>query len=203
MADAESHRLVWERFTSGAENVLEELYDQHYLGLVNYGRMIINDREFVNGCFMDMLIEFWNKRSTLPAVDNVRSYLLTSFRRYLLHQVDAEKKRGVKQMESQQYAEQYQPSYEEHIVRIQSDKGLQSKIQDALKKLTARQIEIIKLRFFEDLDYDEIALKCGITKRTAYNITYDALKILKEALSDEEKSSFSVALILAVLTLSI
>jgi len=201
MSDSESHRLVWDKFANGDENALLELYNQHYLGLTNYGCMIVDDREFVNECFIDMLIEFWKKRSTLSKVDNVRSYLMTSFRRHILHQLDAHKRRNTKQLESQQLSENHQASYEDYIVQIQTDKGLQVKIQNALKKLTERQVELIRLKFFEDLDYDEIAVKCGITKRTAYNIIYDALKILKDELSDKKNSGFSIGFLLTAVAL--
>jgi DNA-directed RNA polymerase specialized sigma24 family protein len=38
---------------------------------------------------------------------------------------------------------------------------------------------LLRLKFFEDLDYEEIACQCGITKRTAYNIIHSALRTLK------------------------
>ena len=202
MSGNDAHKLVWGRFTEGDETALLELYHQHYLGLINYGRMVIKDRELVNECFMDMLIEFWKKRATLPRVDNVRSYLMTSFRRHILHQVEAEKKRNTRQAESQQFADQFQVSYEDYIVGIQTDNSLQLKIRSALKKLTDRQLELIQLRFFEDLDYEEIALRCGITRRTAYNIIYDALKTLKEELSDGEFGSIPLSLFLITILIN-
>lgn len=184
MTESDPHRLVWKRFINGDENALLDLYSQHYLGLINYGRMIIDDRELVNDCFMDMLIQFWKKRETLKSVENVRSYLMTSFRRELLHKIEAEKKRDQKQVESQHLLEPYQISYEEYIIQVQTDKGIKEKISKALGQLTERQRELIRLKFFEDLDYEEIAVQCGITRRTAYNIIYDALKILKKELGD-------------------
>jgi RNA polymerase sigma factor (sigma-70 family) len=195
MSDSDSHKMVWEKFINGDENALLELYDHHYLGLINYGCMLIEDRELVNDCFMDMLIQFWNKRTTLPIVNNVRSYLMTSFRRVVLHKLESEKKREKKQKESLQSSEQYQISYEDYIVHMQSDKDLKIKIAAALNKLTERQLELIRLKFFEDLDYDDIAEKCRITKRTAYNIIYDAIKILKEELNDGQNNRFSLKLL--------
>jgi RNA polymerase sigma factor (sigma-70 family) len=191
MSNGNSHSIVWEKFRNGEEGALLELYNGHYLGLINFGRLIIDDRELVNECLTDMLIEFWNKRETLPPVENVRSYLLTSFRRTVLHKLESDKKRGIKHIESQKISETHQMSYEEYIIKIQSDKGLKSKISKALNKLTERQLELVRLKFFEDLDYDEIAEKCAITKRTAYNIIHDALKVLKEELYDDQNSGFS------------
>ena len=191
MSESNFHITVWDKFINGDEGALLNLFDQHYLGLINYGRTLTDDRDLVSDCFMDMLIEFWKKRTTLPKVTNVRSYLITSFRRQILHKIEAEKKRNLKQNESQQSLEQHQISYEDYIVLVQSDKELKSKIAVALEKLTERQLELIRLKFFEDMDYDEIALICGITKRTAYNIIYDGLKVLKAELNDDQNSRFS------------
>ena len=99
MSERDSHKLVWNRFINGDEHALLELYNQHYLGLINYGSMLVNDKEFVNDCFMDMLVDFWKKHKTLPKVDNVRSYLMTSFRRHILHQIESDKKKLSKEIE--------------------------------------------------------------------------------------------------------
>jgi RNA polymerase sigma factor (sigma-70 family) len=201
MSESNLHRLVWERFSNGDENALLEIYNQHYLGLINYGQKLINNREFVNGCLVDMLVEFWKKRETLAHVENVRSYLMTSFRRFILHKVEEEKKRDQNELKYHQVSEQFQISYEEHIVQMQTNESLKSKITKAFGKLSDRQKELIELKFFEDLDYDEIAVKCGITKRTAYNIVYDALKILKEELNDGSNKGFSLVTVIALLAL--
>jgi RNA polymerase sigma factor (sigma-70 family) len=201
MSESDSHRQVWERFTSGDENALLELYNLHYLGLINYGRRIVDDREFVNDCFMEMLIEFWNKRQSLPPVENVRSYLLTSFRRQILHRVEKEKRWEKKHSASQENSEQFQESYEEYIIKLHSDHHLKERITKALAKLTPRQAELIRLKFFDDLDYNEIAEQCGITKRTAYNIIADAIKQLKADLHGDQGHLFPLFLSLILTAL--
>jgi RNA polymerase sigma factor (sigma-70 family) len=72
-----------------------------------------------------------------------------------------------------------EPSYEEYIIQLQTNKALAEKLIKALNTLSRREKELLQLKFFEDLDYDEIASRCGITKRTAYNIIHSALKMLK------------------------
>ncbi|HWJ29219.1 MAG TPA: sigma-70 family RNA polymerase sigma factor [Flavisolibacter sp.] len=190
--------MVWEKFINGDETALLELYNQHYLGLMNYGQMIVEDRELVNDCLTDMLVNFWKKRSNLPEVENVRSYLMTSLRRTIFNELQNNKKRDTRHSELQRLGENVQTSYEDYLIRIQSDNGLKAKITRALEQLTERQIELIRLKFFEDLDYDEIADQCGITKRTAYNIIYDALKILKTELQEDQNSSFQTPLSMAI-----
>ncbi len=194
MLDRETHKRTWENFIRGDEQALLEIYQQHYLGLMNYGRMFLEDREQVNDCFIEMLIRLWERRTTLPAVENVRSYLMTSFRRMILDRVKADAKRATKHSELQHNSEDHQQSYEDFLLRLQWDQQLKTKLENALTKLTERQLQLVRMKFFEDLDYDEIAERCGITKRTAYNIIYDAISTLKKELNGDKNLSFLVNL---------
>lgn len=191
MSEKEAQSLVWKKIIEGDKNALSELYKQHYLGLINYGIKIIENRDLVNNCLMQMLLDFWDKRSKLSEVDNVRSYLMTSLRRAILQAIEIEKRREIKHKESLQDSYSYEWSYEEYLMKLQSDNNLKSKIAKAMEKLTGRQKELIRLKFFDNLSYDEIAEQNGITKRTAYNIIYDAIKILKEELHKNQNSSFT------------
>ena len=190
MSEREAHKLSWNRLINGHEQALLEIYRQHYLGLMNYGKLIVPDSDFVNECFAELLLKLWERRASLPDTENVRSYLMTAIKRTVLDKLEANKRRDTKHLELSKSTEDAQTSYEDHLVSLQSDERLKTRITLALKKLSARQLQLIQLKFFEDLDYDEIAERLGITKRTAYNTIYDAITILKEQLGTDENQSF-------------
>src|ERR1700710_3029312 len=102
MSEREDHKTTWLKIISGDEQALSEIYRQHYLGLINYGGTISGDHDLVNDCIMQMLIEFWDKRMSLPHVDNVRSYLMTSLRRAILNKIKTEIQRNSKHAESKE-----------------------------------------------------------------------------------------------------
>ncbi|MBA4168208.1 MAG: sigma-70 family RNA polymerase sigma factor, partial [Chitinophagaceae bacterium] len=53
--------------------------------------------------------------------------------------------------------------------------------------------------FYDDLAYEEIAEQCQISKRTAYNIIYNALQTLRKHLfSDGHGNLFLVATLIPV-----
>jgi RNA polymerase sigma factor (sigma-70 family) len=190
MPEREDHKATWLKALGGDEEALSEMYRQHYLSLINYGSTLVDDRDLVSDCFVQMLVELWETKKMLPAVENVRSYLMTTLRRAILYKIKTTKHRDNKFSESMSLDIGHQWSYEEHLVKIQSDRNLKSKISNAIGKLTDRQKELVKLKFFENLGYDEIAERSGITKRTAYNIIHDAIKILKDELYLDHNSSF-------------
>ena len=174
-----SHTEIWSLLKSGNQQALLALYNRHYLGLMNYGIKLTGNRELTNDCITQILLRLWDTRDKLPLVENIRSYLLTCLRRELMATIKKENTRLYHNRMLLHSFSEAEISYEEGLVQVQTNKAIKEKLAKALNKLTEREKELLKLKFYEDLDYDEIALKCGITKRTAYNILHAALKTLK------------------------
>ena len=170
---------TWIRLQTGDQHALLELYNQHYVGLMNYGMKLTGQRELTGGCITQILLRLWDNRTRLPVVENVRSYLLTCLRRELMAEIKTESNRMRNNRLFLQVAPKEESSYEEYLVQLQHNKELKDRLANALDQLTQREKELMQLKFFEDLDYDEIAARCNITKRTAYNIIHAALKTLK------------------------
>lgn len=192
----EDSALTWRRFIEGSHLALNDIYKQHYLGLINYGTKLTRDRQYANDCIIEMLLGLWEKRSRLPEVDNVRSYLMSCLRTVIFQKFRSEKLRETKETFAHSLIVQEELPYEEYITSLQTDKIIKARLQQSLNKLTKRQRELLQYRFFENMDYDEIALKCGISKRTAYNIIYDALQKIKTDLSKEGNSDYLYSLLL-------
>lgn len=176
---------TWDLFIQGNHEAFDDLYSQHYLGLINFGVRMTGDREYANECIVEMMLGLWEKRGRLPQVDNVRSYLLTCTKTMILKKIKAEKLRESKEEFAFDQVDQHDISYEDHLTQIQSDNQLKARLSKSLDKLTNRQRELLRLKFFDGLDYDDIALECNISKRTAYNIIHESLKILKEDLKSD------------------
>ena len=173
------HNEIWARLRTGDREALLSLYNQHYVGLMNYGLKLTGDRELTNDCITQILLRLWDKRQQLSVVENPRSYLLTCLRHELFAERRAETARTAGSRGLRGIIDASEPSYEEYIIQLQTNKALAEKLTRALNRLTSREKELLRLKFFDDLDYDEIAGRCGITKRTAYNIIHSALKMLK------------------------
>jgi len=75
------------------------------------------------------------------------------------------------------YAEQ---SYESILIASQQDEHFKKRLQKALSQLTPRQKEIVQMRYFDQIDFADIAAITGLTERTIYNTLHNAIKMLKE-----------------------
>jgi RNA polymerase sigma-70 factor (ECF subfamily) len=184
-----SHADIWARLKNNDQQALLALYNKHYIGLINYGIKLTKNRELTNDCITQILLRLWDKRNELPPVENVRAYLLTCLRRELFNELRLENSRIARHRALQKETDQTELPYDEYIIRLQTNKALKDKLARAMEKLTGREKELLQLKFFEDLDYDEIALQCGISKRTAYNIIHNAIKTLKTGLVTNRPSN--------------
>lgn len=203
MLNEGSHKEIWARLQSGRQDALLALYDKYYLALVNYGLRLTGDRSLTNDCITQILLRLWDRRKDLPAVENPQSYLLTCLRHELFAERKAQNFRAVKALNFYQAANESEPSYEEYLIQRQSNKALKEKLAQTLQNLTSREKELLRLKFFENLDYDEISIQCGITKRTAYNIMHAALKTLKAGMTNSQNKSmaYDIAMIMMILML--
>ncbi|UYQ95680.1 RNA polymerase sigma factor [Chitinophaga horti] len=178
----------WRQLRDGNTDALSALYQLHYVGLINYGVKLTGDRDLANDCFTAVLLELWEKRHQLPEVSNVRAYLITCLHRRMLHEIASGKKRI---HSHQQVAEgqEREWSHEEYLSAIEGNDEFTEAFARAFRQLTQRQQQLLRMKFFDNLDYDHIAQTCGITKRTAYNIIHDALKQLKHELKGHEQAT--------------
>ena len=181
---AQTNVQAWKEFIGGNKESLLMLYELNYVGLLNYGSKFLNNRDHLNDHLMDLLLQLWDNRDKLPVIENVRSYLMTCFRRKLLNRNKQEVWEDSLGELPESQGTQSEVSFEERLIKLQSNEQIKNKLANGLKKLSPRQREMIELKFFKDLSYDEIAVKCLITKRTAYNIVHDALIILRKEMTD-------------------
>lgn len=166
----------------GDKEAFLTLYQSHYQALFCYGFSLSTDRELTKDCIQELFLEIWNSRPSLNReVKNVRSYLYTWLRRKIsreLARLAKEKFPGELFEESLSV----QSSYEELLIAFQQSEEKKEQLKAALKKLTKKQLEMVKLKFFDNLSYRAIADQTALTPRTIYNLIYEAVRHLREAM---------------------
>jgi len=135
-------------------------------------------RDFINQFFLDLL----EKKIDPATINNPQAYLSTAFRRKLVdhyRQSDKSRLEVVKDIH-ENYAE---PSIQETLEQIESNKELINSLKNAYKKLPARCRKVIDLKFYKGLTTEEIALQTGLTKRSVYNNMFEGVRLLREELN--------------------
>ncbi|MDQ6902922.1 MAG: sigma-70 family RNA polymerase sigma factor, partial [Bacteroidota bacterium] len=70
----------------------------------------------------------------------------------------------------------------ELLIAFQQSEEKKEQLSRALSTLTAKQLEMVRFKFFENLSYAQISEKTNLTTRTIYNLIYEAISRLREAM---------------------
>ena len=71
-------------------------------------------------------------------------------------------------------------STEEFIISSEQDSRLHGVMVSALNELPPKQREIIHMRFYQDLEYPQIAEITGIKYQSVINHVYRAIQVLRQ-----------------------
>jgi RNA polymerase sigma-70 factor (ECF subfamily) len=128
----------------------------------------------------DLFLEIWHKQSSPDReIINVRAYLFTWLRRKIFRELALVSGRILTDEMIESFATK-ELGYEELLIVFQQSEEKKEQLTNALKKLTKKQLEIIRMKFFENLSYAEIADKTSLAPRTVYNLIYEAIRHLRE-----------------------
>ncbi len=177
-----NNRDHWDQMLGGDQRALFELYNNLYFHLIRFGLKINADDELVKDCVNQVFLNLWDKRVRLPKVENVEGYVMTCLKRCMLDQLTYLNKTNVALNKMLSEKNTVQLSYEQMLINVQNDDEIKHKLSTAIQKLTPRQMELIQLKFFEGLSYDQIAEKTSQSVKTAYNTIYEAIKSLRKIL---------------------
>lgn len=169
----------WEKFKSGDEQAFTAIYLDHTPSLYSYGMRMLGDEDIVQDILHNLFLKLWNNRSTLRATDNIRYFLLRSFKNliYTYHDT-AHNQEGYNSSHSESFSFHITP--ESIFIEKEDLAGKSRMLAEAINQLSDRQKEFIYLRYFEELEYEEIAELMNITTKAAYKLSARALSALKD-----------------------
>lgn len=158
------------------------IYERHYQALFSYGFSLTANSELTRDCIQDLFLEIWKKRDAInKEVINVGAYLFTWLRRKIFKELGRLQGEKCTDELIKRFG-QNTLSYETLLIAFQQSEEKKQQLRAALSKLSKKQLEIIRLKFFEKLSYAEIAARTSLKQRTVYNLIYEALRRLRESM---------------------
>jgi RNA polymerase sigma-70 factor (ECF subfamily) len=174
-----SDEALWEGMIQGDPEQLLSLYNRYYHTLLFVGLKEIRDSHLVKDTIQQLFLYLWEKRESIKVARNVKAYLLTSF----LRKLTADWKKAVRVSNllvvHRQNGEDMVPTPEEALIFKDEQQQVSRQLLDYINELPSRQKDLIYLKFYEDLSYEEIVQQTGLAPRTVYNKIHEALKKLK------------------------
>lgn len=191
---ADYNANLWLKFKSGDSAAFAELSQTHYRALYNYARKFSDDHEFIRDCIQELYLELWERRAFLNETAFVKPYLLKALRHKLLK----EKVRFQRFKEHKELsfdADEADLSVESRIIEDEHLKHQIKRLNQIVSHLSKRQKEIIYLRFYQNLEHEDIAHVMNLGRQSVANLLYRTIKEIKEIWVPAE---FFWALILTV-----
>lgn len=177
--------IIWNKLCAGQKDSLKWIYDRYARDLLHYGCKLCRNRTVAEDALQEIFIQCWERRSTLPEVHNVKSYLYTAIRRRIYRKMAYEPQwESLDGDESKKGEDQIALETGFSIIGFERDdspgqKKLMTKVRKMIAQLSDRQREIVYLKFIEGMDYEEIAQIMGISYQSSRNLLSKALKNLR------------------------
>jgi RNA polymerase sigma factor (sigma-70 family) len=188
----------WSLLVEGDRQGLYECFNLFYDDLYRFGLSLYKDQDLIKDSIQNLFLELWEIREKLSEVKNIKQYVFTIYKRIIYKTNKALDHKNVcleVLLEDIDHDFLVQNSYESILVANQADEQKQKQLQHALNELSPRQIQIIRLRFYEKKSYQEIAQETGLTERTIYNTLHNAISTLRKSACFLIKTGFNFFII--------
>lgn len=174
-----NYREAWELFVlEGSDEAFSKIYFNHYDLLYSIGLKYTSDIHVVEDSIQNIFTYLLKSRNKLKYVTNVRGYILKSFRNQLFLDLKKQKRLSLPDQLPDNHFE-YFNSIEHNISEQEELNELHKMLKTSLGKLTAKQQEIMYLRFDCDLSYEEISTILEISIDSCYKSIYRSIKFIK------------------------
>ena len=178
--DNERDKILWNQFKNGDDDSFTAVFKKYYSFIFNYGCRITDDHSLVEDCIQELFLDMWRTKGKADIV-SVKAYIFKAFK-FKLVKVIAKNNR-VKLLPAGDYENSFEISHENFLINKEQNAVLNKKMAEALLQLSPRQKEIIYLKFYLNLNYDEVSDVMQINYQASRNLIYQAIKMLKKIIS--------------------
>ncbi len=164
---------LWEGLIAGEESAYAKIYSYYFKSLYQYGYNLLQNRDLVTDSIQEIFVDIWRLRKNLSPTTSVKFYLFRSLKRKL-----------------------FQKTKEENLYTFWNEEADKLSVQDpfgtqdfemvikSLSKLNPRYQEVLRLKFYEEFTWPEVAELLNINEQSARNVVQRAINQLKKIISE-------------------
>ena len=174
--------LLLEALRKDDEKALGYLFNTYYNKLYRIGLKWCLDSDITEEAIQLVFSDLWKYRQTLGDIQSFEAYLKSSLKKRIfkeLQNVNSIEKVNWEAAETFILSTQ---SYEDILIKQESDDTLKRQLHLALEQLSPRQKEIIVLKYFEELSFKEISERTGLQTDSIYKTLHEGIKKLRGSL---------------------
>lgn len=170
---------LWQQFKDGQQSAYAAIYKGHADYLLRYCYRITSDELIIEDAIHDLFVEMWKNRSTIGLTDNIRAYLTVALRRKIIKTIQKKQK-----TESDKTPEelnfQTELAIDEIIIATERSAEWAQKLQSAMNQLSDRQREVLYMKYYSQMNNEEISEALGINNQSVRNLTHRSIEQLKK-----------------------
>lgn len=180
LTDNEKDAQLWNQFKYGDEEAFAAVFRKYYPGLYNYGCRITGDTNIVEDCIQELFLDIWRTQGKADIL-SLRAYVFRAFKFKLMKLLAKDSKTTSLPEAHQEQA--FELSHDILMINKELDADKARLLLNAVNNLSPRQKEIIYLKFYLNLSYEEVSDVMEINYQAARNLIYKAIKELKNTVS--------------------
>ena len=175
-------KTQWESLKAGNISALEVLYNHHADELYSYGMVLCHESGQVKDCIHDLFVYLWNVRDRLTIPDSSKAYLMVSLRRRLFDKGPKINSMTI-ELDGLGDLSLQTAGQEEKWIEQEEESTRHLQLEKALGRLSDRQREIIYMKYYRQMDYDEIGTIMDLNYQSARNLVTRALTALRKEMT--------------------
>lgn len=157
------------------------LYNKYIRPLTQYGLKFIPDLPAVEDCLHDVFVWVWTNRQKLDIHYSVKSYLFKSVRTSIIHVLEKQGRyQPLQTGDEHVYSFELQLTPEALVLHNENTRLVSRQIERVLLALTPKQKEVIYLRYYEGLNFEDIARSMNLSVKACYKLMGRAMATLRE-----------------------
>lgn len=180
---------LWVRAKNDDYAAFEKIYRCYNLLLKRYAKNYLKESHLIDEAVQGLFVEIYEKRKSLTISKNLPAYLCVLLRRRIANEFERSKMYvKMDEQDGDMLLLSDSETIEGNIVYSEHSTERYNLLKRSVEsKLSKRQREIIKLRFYDDLSNNEIAGKLGVDYGTVRNTISRALSNIRRQYRNEDR----------------
>ena len=155
---------------------IETLFRQHYAAMYRLARTILYDADESKDVVSDVFVRLLHNNPSVQ-VEKMEGYLMMAVRNRCL---DVLSHKSVREQVEKLFSQELK---QRHIIARNEDERLDRLMQYIEGELPPLSQQILRLRFLQEMTYEEVAQEVGVSKVTVYNHLRQSMHRIKEYFS--------------------
>lgn len=176
MSATQNDIVLWQNFRGGNKQSLATLFEKHYPNLKQYGYKICGEEEVVKDNIQQLFLDIWLQKNP-PLVGSVQAYLIKALKYKLLKVIAYKQKNRLIETHPD---DAFEISRESFIIKNEEDNLKIRTLIKAFTKLPPKQREIVYLKYYLNLSYEDVCDVMNIQYQVARNQLSQAIKTIKQ-----------------------